>query len=177
MKSKLLKVLHRFVKNKRRKFIMWLSESCLDFEDRWKETKARNYILRKYCGVKIGKNTIIDSNFVVGENVFIGNNVLIRDNCRIESDVTIEDNVTLSRGVQLITSGHVPFTMEYVHKPIIIRRGAWIAANAILLPGAIVGEGAIVAAGAVVRGGIPPYTLVGGVPAKEIKRRENIELE
>ena len=171
MKSQFLKALHRFAKNKRRKFFIWLSESCLDFENRWMETRARNFILRKYVGVRIGTNTIIDSNFEVGENVTIGNNVLIRENCRIESDVVIEDNVTLSRGVQLITSGHAPFTMEYVHKPIIIHKGAWIAANAILLPGAIIGEGAVVAAGAVVTKDIPPHTLAGGVPARFIKER------
>lgn len=60
---------------------MWLSESCLDFEDQWKETKVRNAILRRFLGVKIGHNTIIDSKLLIGENVTIGDNVLIRDNC------------------------------------------------------------------------------------------------
>ena len=48
MKNKFLKSLHRFEKNRKRKFLMWLSEILLDFEDRARETKMRNHILRKY---------------------------------------------------------------------------------------------------------------------------------
>ena len=43
--------------------------------------------------------------------------------------------------------------------------------NAIIMPGVSIGEGAIVAAGSVVSKNVPPYTIVGGNPAKEIKKR------
>ena len=43
--------------------------------------------------------------------------------------------------------------------------------NAIIMPGVTIGEGAIVAAGSVVSKDVPPYTIVGGNPAKEIKKR------
>ncbi len=43
--------------------------------------------------------------------------------------------------------------------------------NAIIMPGVTIGEGAIVAAGSVVSKNVPPYTIVGGNPAKEIKKR------
>jgi acetyltransferase-like isoleucine patch superfamily enzyme len=47
----------------------------------------------------------------------------------------------------------------------------WICSNAIILPGVVVGKGAVIAAGAVVTKSVEPYTVVAGIPAKEIKRR------
>lgn len=55
-------------------------------------------------------------------------------------------------------------------KPIILKKNAWIAAKATILPGVTVGEGAVVAAAAVVTKDVEPYTIVGGNPAKLIKR-------
>ena len=54
---------------------------------------------------------------------------------------------------------------------VVIGNDAWIAHGAILLAGVTVGDGAVVAAGAVVVKDVPPYTIVGGVPAKPIKKR------
>jgi acetyltransferase-like isoleucine patch superfamily enzyme len=45
----------------------------------------------------------------------------------------------------------------------------WIGANCVILDGVTIGDGAVVAAGAVVRRNVPPSTLVGGVPAREIR--------
>ncbi|MCG7406848.1 CatB-related O-acetyltransferase [Paenibacillus sp. ACRRX] len=53
----------------------------------------------------------------------------------------------------------------------IIESDAWIGMNAMILPGVKIGEGAIVAAGSVVVKDVPPYTIVGGNPAKELKKR------
>lgn len=53
----------------------------------------------------------------------------------------------------------------------IIENDAWIGMNAIIMPGVTIGEGAIVAAGSVVAKDVPPYMIVGGNPAKEIKKR------
>lgn len=47
----------------------------------------------------------------------------------------------------------------------------WIGANATILKGVIIGEGAVVAAGSLVINDVPPYAIVGGVPAKVIKYR------
>ena len=55
-------------------------------------------------------------------------------------------------------------------KNIHIGKNVWIGANATILPGVTIGDGAVVAAGAVVSRDVPARTVVGGVPAKEIKR-------
>ena len=55
--------------------------------------------------------------------------------------------------------------------PVLIGNDVWIGFGATLLEGVTVGHGAIIAAGAVVTKDVPPYTVVGGIPAKEIRKR------
>lgn len=53
----------------------------------------------------------------------------------------------------------------------IIADGVWIGMRAMIMPGVTIGEGAVIAAGAVVAKDVTPYSVVGGNPAKEIKKR------
>lgn len=65
----------------------------------------------------------------------------------------------------------IPFTThEGSGKPVVLKRNCWIGAGATILPGVTVGENAIVGAGAVVTKDVEPDTVVGGIPAKLIKR-------
>lgn len=57
------------------------------------------------------------------------------------------------------------------NEPIVIGNDVWIGANSIILPGVNIGDGAVIAAGAVVTRDVEPYAIVGGVPAKSIKKR------
>jgi acetyltransferase-like isoleucine patch superfamily enzyme len=74
--------------------------------------------------------------------------------------------------VSLLTEGH-PTTIEDRHslipKPILIKKNAWIGANATILQGVTIGENAVVAAGSMVYKDVPDNVVVGGVPAKIIK--------
>lgn len=66
---------------------------------------------------------------------------------------------------------------KYVHdKETLIEDDVWIASNVVVKQGVHIGRGAVVGANAVVLKNVPPYTIVAGVPAKEIKKRfsENI---
>lgn len=63
------------------------------------------------------------------------------------------------------------FNKIYSNKGIHIGNDVWICQGAKLLPGIVVGDGATIAAGAVVDKDVPPYTIVGGVPAKIIKEK------
>lgn len=56
-------------------------------------------------------------------------------------------------------------------KDVVFEGDNWIGANAIILKGVTVGKGSVVSAGAVVTHDVPPYAIVGGVPAKVIKYR------
>ncbi len=55
--------------------------------------------------------------------------------------------------------------------PMIIGNDVWIGVGATLLPGVSIGDGAIVSAGAVVAGDVPPYAIVGGIPARVLRKR------
>ena len=59
---------------------------------------------------------------------------------------------------------------------IVVGDDVWIAQNAIILSGVTIGQGAVIAAGAVVTHDVPPYSIVGGMPAKVIKYRFDKEI-
>lgn len=62
------------------------------------------------------------------------------------------------------------------NEPINIGNDVWIGANVVILPGVKIGDGAVIAAGAVVTKNVAPYTIVGGVPAKPIRKRFDDQL-
>ena len=59
--------------------------------------------------------------------------------------------------------------------PVIIEDGVWCGANVTILKGVTIGRGSVVAAGAVVTKSCPPYSIIGGVPARIIKIRWTID--
>ena len=94
--------------------------------------------------------------------------------CYAVAPITLGDNATVSQGVKLCTAGHDISSriMELTTAPIVIDANAWVAGWAIVLPGVTIGEGAVVAAGAVVTKDVESWTVVGGNPARVLKRRE-----
>ncbi|MFH7018876.1 DapH/DapD/GlmU-related protein [Flavobacterium sp. FlaQc-47] len=109
-----------------------------------------------------------------GKHITIGKNVFINFDCTFLAlgGITIQDDVLIGPKVSLITENH-PLNPEerkgLIAKPIMIKKNAWIGANATILPGVTIGENAVVAAGAVVSKDVPDNTVVGGIPAKFIK--------
>lgn len=87
--------------------------------------------------------------------------------------ITIGDNVCIGEGVKLLSGSHQLESQYFdlITKPITIKDNVWIATDAIILPGVTIGEGAVVAAGAVVSKDVEPWTVVGGNPARFIKKR------
>ncbi len=108
-------------------------------------------------------------------NVEMGSYVAIDDEVNLYSaaKVTIGTKVAISREAFICTASHdiTKANRPLVTAPITIGDGVWIGARAIILPGVTIGEGAIVAAGAVVTKDVAPWSVVGGNPAKEIKKR------
>ena len=110
-----------------------------------------------------------------GKNITVGKNVFINTGCRFQDQggIRIGDHVLIGHNVVLATLNHdfAPYNRATMHPaPIHIEDRVWIGANATVVPGVIIGENSIVAAGAVVTKDVPPNTIVGGVPAKVLKR-------
>lgn len=117
----------------------------------------------------------------------IGNNVVIRPGTFLFGDPTeggggiiIEDKVLIGPGVHFYTNNHefsdvseTIFEQGYpeptLSDSIILRRGCWIGAGVIILPGVEVGENAVVGAGAVVTKSVPPRVVFAGNPGRIIK--------
>ncbi|RJS74833.1 acyltransferase [Candidatus Bathyarchaeota archaeon] len=110
----------------------------------------------------------------IGRNVYIG--FLVMVDGEYPEYIEIEDEASIGPGVILMAhSGASPFHQRlklYGEKPkkVKIERGAWLAAGSVILPGVTIGEGAIVTAGSVVSRDVPPYTVVGGHPARPLKK-------
>ena len=137
----------------------------------------RSFALRLW-GAKIGRRCAISAsakiwapwNLEVGDYVAIGPRAEIYD----VDKIVIGSNMTVSQDAYLCTASHDISQLKkpLVTKPIKLGDSAWIAARAIVLPGVTIGEGAVVAAGAVVTKDVEPWTVVGGNPARFIKKRE-----
>lgn len=134
-------------------------------------------------GAHIGDDTIIYPRLIIHgtetdfSNLHIGKHVRILRNCLLDlsASVTIDDLAIISFGCSLISHHNVyksPLADLYPpqQQPIIIKRGAVLFANVTVLQGVTIGECAIVAAGAVVTQDVPDWTMVGGVPARPIKK-------
>ncbi|HDK41760.1 MAG TPA: acyltransferase [Candidatus Pacearchaeota archaeon] len=150
----------------------WLPNSDSLFF-RW--SKWVRYILVKSFIQKCGKNVNIQNRARIGPSLVIGDNSGIGENCRIGSMTTIGRNVKMAPDVIICTENH-RYTKEtfegFVKKPVMIDDNVWIGYRVIILPGVHVGRNAIIGAGAVVTKDVPPYAIVGGVPAKVLKMRE-----
>jgi len=134
--------------------------------------------------VSILKNTIIECTGVIrelGEGLIIGNNVGIAQNCfiQVRGEVIIEDNVIFGPNVSVFSENHkfdnpnLPVNVQgESRKGVKIESGVWLGTRSVILDGVTIGKNSIVAAGSIVNKDVPPYSIVGGVPAKLIKMRK-----
>jgi len=131
--------------------------------------------------VYIGHQTILKgyykSSMKIGSNTWVGQQCFFHSAGGIE----IGSGVGIGPKVSIVTSQHRPVKQEdaVLFSPLEFRSvrlmdGCDIGCNSTILPGVCIGEGAIIAAGAVVNRDVPAFEVWGGVPAKKINSRYNL---
>lgn len=156
------------------------------------DRKLRAYLL-KQAGVNISSRVVWDkieirplgaaSRITIGKGCFINSGV--RFECAPEVTIKIGDRVQIGSRCSFETMNHSLTLLEKNQRggfprSIVVEDDVWLAARVMVLPGVTIGRGSVVAAGAIVTKDVPPFTLVGGVPAKVIRSlevEENSELQ
>ena len=110
-----------------------------------------------------------------GKNISVGEGVFINACCHFQDHggVTLGDGCQIGHNVVFATLNHeLPAERRGVTRPapIVLGKKVWVGSNATILQGVTIGDNAVVAAGAVVTKDVPANTIVGGVPARVIKR-------
>ena len=116
-----------------------------------------------------------------GKNITIGRDVFINSGCHFQDQggITIGDGSLIGHNVVLATINHDLSPLknrENHYAPIVIEDHVWVGSNATILQGVTVGRWSVVAAGAVITKDVPPFTVVGGGPAKVIRRGNRFTL-
>lgn len=141
--------------------------------------KLRTMCVRGYADF-VGKNVNIQRKAHITSRLTIGDESGIGANSRINGPTIIGKYVNMAPECIIYTRQHcherTDLTMQQQGstepKTVIIGNDVWIGSRVTIMPGVHIGSGSIIGAGAVVTHDVPPYTIVGGVPAKIIKHRE-----
>ena len=136
--------------------------------------------------IKVGTGTKIHDTVILRQpyNIEIGkwcninhNNILQAG--KVDGKIKVGNYVHTGANVMIIAFNHAFDTREiptiqqdYYDADVTIEDDVWGGGGSIILPGVTIGKGAIIAAGAVVNKDVPPYAIVGGIPATVLKYRD-----
>ena len=143
----------------------------------WRFNCFRRMLMRLFGATFQGRASVNAGALIVCPwNIKIGPTSSLGDHSWIYAldKIEIGAKTCIGEHVRLLTGYHDITTMNFAFrtKPIKIGSCVWISTGAMVLPGVTIGDGAVVAAGAVVTKDVDPWTVVGGNPAKFIKKRE-----
>ena len=131
-------------------------------------------------GVLIGAGSwlIVPAQHAPGPNIVLHDRVRMNNtSISAVSRVEIEEGVAIARGCYISDHSH-GFDDPDAHirdqpiervAPVLIRRGAWLGQNCVVLPGVTIGRGSVIGANSVVREDVPDRTVVAGVPARVLR--------
>lgn len=137
----------------------------------------RRFVYRNFYKVRIGRGSIIHWK----TRYFEPSGVQIGEYCNIGNDAFLDGRRGLTIGNRVATGAEIMiYTLQHdidspsfdvMGGPVVIEDYVYIGPRAIILPNVKLGYGAVVAAGAVVTKDVPPYAVVGGIPAQYLRER------
>lgn len=146
--------------------------------------RLRGLLLRpsfRSCGRNLQVSRRVTINFT--NRLEIGSDVFLATGCWLHAwgGIVLEDEVQLGPYSVLVSGDHTKLDGSYrfdpsVLAPIRICRGSWIAAHATVTKGVTIGRGVLLAANSVATHDVPPFTMAGGVPARVIQKKSQIEM-
>ena len=149
----------------------------MEMNNRFHSREELVELMSELTGTKVDPSFVLFPPFTTdfGQNIIMGKNVTINSGCRFQDQggIRIGNGALIGHNVVLATINHdedPKRRASMTFKPIVIEDDVWIGAQSTILQGVTIGYGSIVAAGAVVTKDVPPMTVVGGVPAKVIKK-------
>jgi putative colanic acid biosynthesis acetyltransferase WcaF len=153
-----------FTPGMKARIALWLIVQHLVFTGPFIPSSLRPTLLRIF-GSSIGRRVFIRR----GVKIHFPWNLEIGDDCWIGEEVwfichekvKIGSNVCISQRSIICSGGHDyrSASLEYAHKPIEIKDGAWVCLDAKVLPGVTIGECSVVSAGEIVRKSVPDYSI------------------
>jgi putative colanic acid biosynthesis acetyltransferase WcaF len=153
----------------------WLVVKSLFFHTALPWPSSLRAALLRAFGARVGERVVVRANvnisfpwrLTLGNDVWLGEEVMILS----LAEVTVESDVCISQRAFLCTGSHRFDSpgFDLVVKPITVRRGSWIAAQAFIAPGVEIGAGSLVSASSVVLHEVPAGVLVRGNPAAVVK--------
>lgn len=152
---------------------LWFFSQHLFFKSPLLPSALRTPILRAF-GASIGSRVLIRRGvkihfpwkLEVGNDCWVGEEVwfINHDKISIGSNVCISQRSIISSGSHDYRSA----SLDYAHKPVVIKDGAWICLDAKVLPGVTIGECSVVSAGEVARKSLPEYSMLVGGQVRQI---------
>jgi len=130
-----------------------------------------------------GENVFIGSGLEVNrpDRVYLGGNIYIGPHATFNSlgSLRIQSGTVIGPYCHIYTANHyakydaeaLPFDQRNELRPVDIGRNVWIGGDVVIAPGVTIGEGAIIGCGSVVVEDVKPLAMVGGLPAKVIRLR------
>ena len=151
-----------------------MAQLIFQFNHTMPMTEEYTKVMNELFGDRLGEGSYVAApiNGAALDMLKIGKNVYINTNClaMARGGITIEDDVMIAANASLISNNHDVYDRQVLTcKPVLIKKGAWIGANATILPGVCVGKYAVVGANSVVTKDVPDYAVVVGNPAKVIQ--------
>ena len=167
-------------------FIISRFESILNS---YKEQKIKHIINGDNCVIQSPFHISGANNIICGSNVNIGRFSVIMS---LRAKLIIKGHFVAGPRLTIITGDHMSIVGKFIDEvddrdkdqfdkascfdqDVIIEEDVWCGSNVTILKGVVIGRGSIIASGAVITKDIPPYTVAGGIPAKVIKNKWNID--